>query len=301
MQVPYRRIVAVTGGLMLAGCAAAQQSYGNQSALSPDERELQALQSQMAVVNRRLDAIASAEQSSQAESEVRSLRGQLENLQHEVKQNQQQVTATLQNLNSRLEQLEKGKSASPVPASSVALVAHPSSTAPNPASPSSAGNRVELSSAQSTSEAGGASLSSLSNRPGKQQSAGKSLGLTEEVAYIRAFNLLQAGQLNKAVGGFQAFLKQYPDGEYADNALYWLGSAYYVENDTKDALSKLYLLLKKFPNSPKVPDAMVKIGIIYQNENKNNRARAEFNRVLANYPNSNAASIAKQRLDAMPH
>lgn len=303
--------MAVAGGLLLAGCAAAQQPYENQSALSPDERELQALQNQLGIVNRRLDAIASAEQSGELESEVRTLRGQLENLKHEVDQNQKQITSVLQDINSRLQQLEQSAATSPaspnpaVPSakfsSKAPTPASPSSSAPSPASPSSTGNKIQAPPGEATSVTGGA-LPSLKNRPiGKQHASARTRGLAQEVAYIHAFNYLQAGKLDKAVSGFQAFLKQYPNGEYSDNALYWLGSAYYVENDARHALSSLESLLRKFPNSPKVPDAMVKMGIIYQNEHKISQARAEFNRVLAEYPNSNAASVAKQRLGAMPH
>lgn len=288
---------------MLAGCAAAQQSYGNQTALSPDERELQSLQNQLAVVNRRLNAIASAEQSSQMEGDVRNLRGQLENLKHEVEQNQKRIDSTLQSISSRLQQLEKRKATSPVPSSSVAPSASHALKAPAPASAaSSSGNKVQLPAASGSAVIkSGVPLSSKLNPVARQQSSAKSRGLTREVAYIRAFNLLQAGKLDKAVSGFRTFLKQYPTGEYSDNALYWLGSAYYVEDNSKDALSTLELLLSKFPTSPKVPDAMVKVGIIYQNEHKLKQANAEFNRVLKEYPNSNAASIAKQRLGTAPH
>lgn len=296
MPILYRKIAVLAGGLLLAGCAAAQQSYGNQPALSPDERELQSLQHQMSVVNRRLDAIASAQQNSQIEDDVRTLRGQLEDLKHEVKQNQEQVNSALRNISARLQQLEPGGATSPASPSSVASPARGSANESVPGIPASSSGSNETQMPTSAGSTGRVLPSSKTGPAALQQSSAKSRGLTREVAYIHAFNLLQAGKLNQAVSGFQAFLKQYPSGEYSDNALYWLGSAYYVEDDSKDALSTLDLLITKFPNSPKVPDAMVKVGIIYQDKHKPKMADAEFNRVLKKYPNSNAASIAKQRL-----
>lgn len=127
-------------------------------------------------------------------------------------------------------------------------------------------------------------------------SAGNANNPDEQAAYIRSFNLLQAGKMDDAIAGFKNMLSQYPRGNYADNAWYWLGSAYYVKGDSKDALASFKSLISQFPNSPKVPDALLKTGIIYQNAHKSDQAHTAFQRVIDTYPNSSAATLAKQRM-----
>jgi len=50
----------------------------------------------------------------------------------------------------------------------------------------------------------------------------------EQKAYRQAFDLLKAGKFDVAANALQGFLKDYPNGRFADNAQYWLGEAYYV-------------------------------------------------------------------------
>ena len=296
MREAFRNLAVLAGGLWLAGCATAQQPYNtNQDALSPDERKLQAVENQLVVVNRRLDAIAAAQQDGQLSDEVRTLRGQVEVLRHEVQQNQKQLKTTLQQFNQRLQRLELGGGTVPVPPpahgqSSGAAQSSVSGNGGNPAQASSTIGR----SATVPSEPSSTTATTDQSASGSQK--GVQPAKAVETAYIHSLNQLQSGNLEKAISSFKAFLKQYPDGDYADNAWYWLGSAYYVKGNTNDALASFHTLLTKFPNSPKVADTLVKIGIINQDAHKIGPARSAFQRVINNYPDSNAASIAKQRL-----
>src|SRR3546814_6596898 len=62
--------------------------------------------------------------------------------------------------------------------------------------------------------------------------------------------------------GFRGQLQQWPQGQYADNALYWSGEAYYVKRDYKSALAAFQAVLQRFPRSAKTPDAMLKSGLV---------------------------------------
>lgn len=296
MREAFRNLAVLAGGVWLAGCATAQQPYNsNQDALSPDERRLQAVENQLTVVNRRLDAIAAAQQDSQLSDEVRTLRGQVEVLNHEVQENQRQLKAARQQFNQRLQGLEQGGGAGsvPPPAHGPSSGASQSSSSRNGGTPPQASSTSVGFSAVPTAPS---STNVVENQSSSNSQKGSQQAKTVEAAYIRSLNLLQNGNLDKAINAFKAFLNQYPSGDYADNAWYWLGSAYYVKGNTSDALSSFHTLLAKFPNSPKVPDALVKIGIINQDAHKAGPARSAFQRVINNYPDSNAASIAKQRL-----
>ena len=50
----------------------------------------------------------------------------------------------------------------------------------------------------------------------------------EKAAYTQAFNYLKEGRYEKAIKAFSKFLLDYPTGNYADNAQYWLGESNYV-------------------------------------------------------------------------
>jgi TolA-binding protein len=77
----------------------------------------------------------------------------------------------------------------------------------------------------------------------------------ERQAYERAFELLKQGRYDLAVAAFKAFVQSYPNGQYADNAQYWLGEANYVQRQFKDALKEFQAVVNNHPSSPKRPDA----------------------------------------------
>ncbi len=59
---------------------------------------------------------------------------------------------------------------------------------------------------------------------------------------------------------FQKFLSDFPASSLADNAQYWLGEAYYVNQIYPDAESAFQRVVEKYPQSRKLADALLKIG-----------------------------------------
>jgi tol-pal system protein YbgF len=118
----------------------------------------------------------------------------------------------------------------------------------------------------------------------------------ERQAYERAFELLKQGRYDLAVAAFKAFVQSYPNGQYADNAQYWLGEANYVQRQFKDALKEFQAVVNNHPSSPKRPDAMLKMGYTYQELGDLDQARMTLNDVISNYPASTAARLAQKRL-----
>ena len=114
--------------------------------------------------------------------------------------------------------------------------------------------------------------------------------------YERAFNLLKEGRYDLAVAAFKTFVQNYPRGNFADNAQYWLGEANYVQRNFQVALSEFERVVKEHPASPKRADALLKMGYTYQELGQYDKARSSLNDVVMNYPNSTAASLAKKRL-----
>ena len=118
-------------------------------------------------------------------------------------------------------------------------------------------------------------------------------------AYQAAFDLLKAGQYDRAIAGFQAFLSTYPASGLADNAQYWLGEAYYVNKQFPESLAAFQRVVEKFPGSRKLPDALLKIGYCDYELKDYSAARSALEQVPAKYPDSASARLAQQRLEKM--
>src|SRR5207302_8674303 len=61
--------------------------------------------------------------------------------------------------------------------------------------------------------------------------AGNAPSSVEQAVYTQAFDALKAGSYSVAITGFKDFLGTYPASPLAENAQYWLGEAYYVNQD----------------------------------------------------------------------
>lgn len=121
----------------------------------------------------------------------------------------------------------------------------------------------------------------------------------EKEAYAKAYDLLANGNKEEAVAGFEAFLKDYPEGNYADNAWYWQGEARYAQREFAAAITLFENVVSNFPKSPKVPDARLKIAYALFEQERYAESRAELNGVITDYPGRAAGTLAAKRLAEM--
>lgn len=121
----------------------------------------------------------------------------------------------------------------------------------------------------------------------------------EREAYQQAFDLLKQGQYDQAITAFQAFLKKYPQGDYTDNAQYWLGEANYVTRRFEVAKQEFLRVLDQHPDSSKVSDAMLKLGYTYYELGNWDKARATLEDVKERFPNATVGRLAENRLQKM--
>jgi len=119
----------------------------------------------------------------------------------------------------------------------------------------------------------------------------------EKQAYHIAFDLLKQRRYEDAARAFEDLLVRYPNGEFTDNARYWLGEARYVKRDYSAAMTEFQRVLARYPLSPKVPGSMLKIGYIHYDQGDWLRARTTLQDVIAKFPGSNEARLAKSRLE----
>jgi tol-pal system protein YbgF len=116
-------------------------------------------------------------------------------------------------------------------------------------------------------------------------------------AYMKAFGLFTANNYSGAVEAFGAFIKNYPDSEYAGNAAYWIGECHYTQHDYPKAVNAFNKVLTVYPKGNKVPDALLKIGYSYISMNEPGKAKAALQSLIDKYPNSQAAVKARERLN----
>ncbi len=142
------------------------------------------------------------------------------------------------------------------------------------------------------SAAGGAAGSA----GGSSDSGEQGVSSTEQSIYGQAFDALKAGSYSTAISGFESFLKQYPSSPLAPNAQYWLGEAYYVNQDFAAAGSAFQVVLDKWPSSGKAPDAMLDLGNTQLAQGKTSKGRATLRKVISQYSGTDAAARAQARL-----
>lgn len=121
----------------------------------------------------------------------------------------------------------------------------------------------------------------------------------EQAAYEAAFAALREGRYAESARRFSSFLEQFPNGDLADNATYWLGESYYVTQNYRIALDTFRALLVQFPDSGKAADAMLKVGYCHYELREWAEAERQLNDVLARYPNTPVARLAQSRLNAL--
>jgi tol-pal system protein YbgF len=121
----------------------------------------------------------------------------------------------------------------------------------------------------------------------------------EREAYRAAFDLLKDRKYPQAKQEFTSMLARYPQGQFADNGLYWLGEIGYVTKDYPSALIHFNRLVSDYPLSPKVPGAMLKLGYVYSDQQDFEQARRILTEVAKRFPDTTEGRLAQGRLEQM--
>jgi tol-pal system protein YbgF len=115
--------------------------------------------------------------------------------------------------------------------------------------------------------------------------------------YRAAAELVRGGQYDAGVVALRTFLTHYPRHEYANNAQYWIGEAFYAQKNFTQALTAFRATIESYPHGNKAPDAMLKLGYCYLAMGEGDKGRAELEQLLATYPKSEPAALAAKRLE----
>jgi len=118
----------------------------------------------------------------------------------------------------------------------------------------------------------------------------------EKNSYTAAYLALKSGRYEEASIGFKVLLKDYPQGEYADQAYFWLGESYFAQHKMKEAIEAFKKVASNYPDSAKHPAALIKLAAAYQESKRKGDAKAVLQRLIKQHPESNAAEQARTQL-----
>ena len=268
-------VLVLAAAFAAAACTPLSRPKGEEP-LSPEEIRLRGIENRLGELNKRVLGVENKEET-KLQDDLRTLRGEVERLRYDLDGHSRQSKELHSDLDRRLQRLEASPAATVPPYAPVTpsfdngVVQPPLSSAPSPAVP-------PLSMESRPSTAGGGAAD-------------------EETAYLKAFDALKAGKYDSAISGFRGMLEKWPQGNFSDNAWYWMGESHYVKQQYRPSLDAFNALVERFPASPKVPDALFKAGLSQWSLKDTEGAKATWRRVVKDYPNSNAAGLARQRLD----
>lgn len=114
--------------------------------------------------------------------------------------------------------------------------------------------------------------------------------------YSEAYNDLIQGNLDFAIQGFTAFLRNFPTNDKADDAQYNIGEAYYNAGKYGEAVTAFSKVISDYASGGKAASALFKRGKAELSLMQKEGAIADFKTVVEKYPNEPEANLAKSEL-----
>jgi len=240
------------------------------SRLTPDQR-LHRLEQQI----NNMQNNDAAQRMDSLQNQVQLLRGQVEQLTHQLQlvQNQQKTVA-----------LQVAKAGKTPDISDVSKKANDDAPDTNPADVATVDKEKADAAKQAKIDANDKSTGNQPNVAEEQQ------------IYQTAYNLIKAKKYDDAVNTLKNMLKKYPSGQFASNAHYWLGELYGLMGKNDQALTEFNTIINSYQSSPRLSDAQLKIGLIFASQSKWSDAKAAFKKVINHYPGTASARLAAEHL-----
>ncbi|MFW5972857.1 MAG: outer membrane protein assembly factor BamD [Bacteroidota bacterium] len=94
------------------------------------------------------------------------------------------------------------------------------------------------------------------------------------------------GNPGRAIASFQSLLREYPDGEWVEEATYSIGYLQFQNEQYDEAIETYNDLIQSFPRDPLAARAQYGIGDAHFNAGRSDEAASAYQRVLERYPNS---------------
>ena len=145
--------------------------------------------------------------------------------------------------------------------------------------------------------AGGAAAGAAAAAPAASSEPGDPA--KEKLYYDPAFDLIKAKDFDKASQAFTAFLRKYPNSQYAGNAQYWLGEVNLAKGDLQGAGQAFAKVSQLYPKHAKVPDSLYKLADVERRLGHTDKVKGILQQVVAQYPGTSAAQLAQRDLQRL--
>lgn len=192
-------------------------------------------------------------QITQMQDQMRSLNGQIEEVQHRIALLEQRLDRMSEDLEMRLLAIEQAMKGGAMPAPG-AMPGGETGADPVAVAPPSA-------------------VIELPEGTAREQ-------------YNFAYDLLKKHQWDAGRQAMQLFLDKHPKDELADNAAYWIGETYYINKQYKEAAKAFLDGYKKYPKADKAPDNLLKLAKSLEGMGQPENACTTYAKLLEDYPNS---------------
>lgn len=232
------------------------------------------------------------------ETQVRDLRGKIDEQDHQIDQLNKELTNRYTDLDQRLELLQQKIDPTEDDSSNEAK---PTSSTP------STSNSVVMPSTQQASGIEPIQANTVTNGttppPANTESTPISSTNTsnqvelEKAAYTIALDAYKQGGAKKAIAPMQNFIKNNPNSVYTGNAYFWLAEFNLaIDPPNYDEAKKNYeIVAAKFPNSAKASRALYQLYSISKDVNKNTQTAEVYKKKLVStYPQSEEAGYFKK-------
>jgi len=124
-------------------------------------------------------------------------------------------------------------------------------------------------------------------------------GASAEQSYQSALTDYTKGSLDLALQEFKDYLKAFPGTDYAPNAQFYVGEIYRRKGNLDEAVEAYNQVIESYKESNKTPDAFYMKGVTLVQAGKATAARKEFNELIKRYPNTDLAAKAKSQLKSL--
>jgi tol-pal system protein YbgF len=263
--------------LLFAGCCIAAAGSAHAGLLSDDEarKQVQQLEARISKLEQSQgrSLVDLQTQIDTLNAEMRKLRGQNQELVHDLQEAEKRQKDFYIDLDTRLRRFEAVDNAQPEAVSGV----------------SAAGTLAQ------PAASGVAAAGTLAQQPAVPVYDPE----TEDRAYEAGYAFYRANSYQNAINAFQEFLKKFPDSVFVPNVHFWMGESYFAQQDYKNSLASYQLLVDKYSYSPKTPDAMLAVASCQQQLKSVKSAKKTLKRLIAKYPHSEAAGKAKALLKTL--
>lgn len=122
---------------------------------------------------------------------------------------------------------------------------------------------------------------------------------SEKNLYTAAYLALKSERFEEAAKAFNDQLDLFPDGEYADQAWYWLGETRLAQNLHEGAQHAFKYVVNNHPKSAKRAMAMLRLGQISKGSGEKRAAISYYTRLIKEYPDHTAAEQARLAVVAL--